>query len=142
VLHVQDGHLHLYPGDYDYYLGKHAQEVSAAHEPAVSSGSSAPVESNKDRKRREAEERQARSREKKEREQAVKKLEVRIQELEKRQHELVTALEDQSTYDNPAQALTLNRELSHVVEDLERANSEWETAATRVQELDGTESRP
>jgi ATP-binding cassette subfamily F protein 3 len=142
VLHVQDGHLHLYPGDYDYYLGKHAQEVTAAHEPAVSSGSSAPVESNKDRKRREAEERQARSREKKEREQAVKKLEVRIQELEKRQHELVTALEDQSTYDNPAQALTLNRELSHVVEDLEKANSEWETAATRVQELDGTESRP
>ena len=143
VLHVQDGHLHLYPGDYDYYLGKHTQEVSAAHEPAsATAGSSVPVESNKDRKRREAEERQARSREKKEREQAVKKLEVRIQELEKRQHELVTALEDQSTYDNPAQALTLNRELSHVVEDLERANSEWETAATRVQELDGTESRP
>ena len=139
VLHVQDGHLHLYPGDYDYYLGKHTQEVSAAHEPAsATAGSSVPVESNKDRKRREAEERQARSREKKEREQAVKKLEVRIQELEKRQHELVTALEDQSTYDNPAQALTLNRELSHVVEDLERANSEWETAATRVQELDGT----
>lgn len=139
VLHVQDGHLHLYPGDYDYYLGKHALEVTAAHTASpAAAGPAVAVESNKDRKRREAEERQARSREKKEREQAVKKLEVRIQELEKRQHELVTALEDQSTYDNPAQALALNRELSHVVDDLEKANSEWETAATRLQELGPT----
>ena len=137
VLHVQDGHLHLYHGDYDYYLDKHAREV-AARAPAAEAESAAPSgESNKDRKRREAEARQAKSREKREREQAVKKLESRIQELEKRQHELVTALEDQATYADAAKALSLNRELSHVVDDLEQANAEWETAASRLQELGG-----
>lgn len=136
VLHVQDGHLHLYHGNYDYYLDKHAREV-AARAPVAEVESVAPAgESNKDRKRREAEARQAKSRARKEHEQAVKRVEARIQELEKRQHELVTALEDQATYANPAQALALNRELSHVVDDLEQANAEWEAAATRLQELD------
>ena len=137
VLHVQDGHLHLYHGDYEYYLGKHAAElaVRAPVAQVASSNREAAGETPKERKRREAEERQARSREKKEREQAVKKLEFRIQELEKRQHELVSALEDQGTYSDPAKALALNRELSAVVDDLEKANAEWETAATRAQEL-------
>ncbi len=135
VLHVQDGHLHLYHGDYDYYLDKHAREV-AARAPAVAAEPAAPAgETNKERKRREAEARQARSREKREREQVVRKLEAHIQDLEKRQHELVTALEDQATYANPAQALALNRELSHVVEDLEQANAEWESAAVKLQEF-------
>ncbi len=138
VLHVQDGHLHLYHGDYDYYLGKHASELAA--KAPVARASSAVEDSGeetpKERKRREAEARQAKSREKKEREQAVKKLEFRIQVLEKRQHELVTALEDQATYADAAKALSLNRELSTVVEDLETANSEWEAAASRLQELD------
>ena len=137
VLHVQDGHLHLYPGDYGYYLDKHAAEV-AASAPAkaiTADGEVSSGETSKERKRREAEARQARSREKKEREQAVKKLEFRIQNLEKRQHEIVTALEDQATYNDAARALALNRELSTVVEDLEKANSEWETAATFLQQL-------
>ena len=65
----------------------------------------------------------------------IKHLESRIQELERRQHELVTALEDQATYADAGRAVALNRELAAVVEDLEKANSEWEIAATRVQEL-------
>ena len=137
VLHVQDGHLHLYHGDYDYYLGKHASELAA--KAPVARASSAVEDSGeetpKERKRREAEARQAKSREKKEREQAVKKLEFRIQVLEKRQHELVTALEDQATYADAAKALSLNRELSAVVDELEKINSEWELAAVKLQEI-------
>ncbi len=139
VLHVQDGHLHLYHGNYDYYLTKHASEL-AARAPAPRAAlvvDDAPAgETTKERKRREAEARQSKSREKRDREQAVKKLEWRIQELERRQHELVAALEDQATYENAAQALSLNRELSAVVEELERVNSEWETAATQLQGAD------
>jgi ATP-binding cassette subfamily F protein 3 len=42
VLHVQDGHLHLYPGDYDYYLDKHTRRCGARAPMAAVAEEAAP----------------------------------------------------------------------------------------------------
>lgn len=137
VLHVQDGRLTPYPGDYDYYLHKHAGASSPGTDAPTAEPAGPPGETARERKRREAEVRQARSRLRRERETAVRALEERIHELERRQGELVVELEAPATYESPARALALNRELTDVVDELAVATEEWASAASQLQEIAG-----
>src|SRR5262249_11724584 len=97
-----------------------------------------PSRDRKDQKRQEAEQRQARSRQRKAQQEIVRRLELEIAELERRQTELTADLEKAETYEKPGAALQVNRDLSAVMEDLERLTGEWEQAASKLAELDTT----
>jgi ATP-binding cassette subfamily F protein 3 len=142
VLHVDAGQLTPYHGDYQYYLDKTAAASARA---ALTAGgkeaapAAVPADDKRarlrDQKRLEAEARQARSRERRARQQVVDELEKEIARLEQRQKELTAELENPDTYQQPGRAVAVNRELSHVTDDLAEATAKWEQAAAKLGEL-------
>jgi ATP-binding cassette subfamily F protein 3 len=144
VVHVQNGQLTHYPGDYQYYLEKTnanseraaltAGATTLAPEQAVPANR--PSVERKEQKRLEAEQRQARSRHRKGQQQIVHRLEQQIQTLEERQRQLTAELEKPETYETPGRAQQINRELMSVQRELEVLTPEWETAATKLSEMD------
>ncbi|MGD0057803.1 MAG: ABC-F family ATP-binding cassette domain-containing protein [Verrucomicrobiia bacterium] len=134
VLHVNNGHLTHYHGDYQYYLDKSAATAAQAVVP-VAPVVASPRTKAREQKRFEAEARQVRSRERRAQEQIVNHLEKEIARLEQAQRELATELEKPETYDKPGRAVAINRELSHITDDLARAVADWEQAASRLNEL-------
>jgi len=139
VLHVHSGKLTPYAGDYDYYLDKSKSTDARA---ALTSGLSdsrpkqaaAPAKTappaaaptakkatpNEIRKFREE----------------VGMSEKKVSELEAKQSEITGALEDPASYTDKGKFHHLNRELSAVVDQLTAANAAWETAATRLAEME------
>jgi ATP-binding cassette, subfamily F, member 3 len=147
VVHINGGQLTHYPGGYQYYLDKtKAKSARAALTSPGGNGamlgpngksqprnSTAPqMESRKDQKRLEAEQRQARSKGRKNQQQLVHTLEKEIQKLEARQTELAAELEKQETYQTPGRPQQLNRELVEVQHRLAEINPQWEKAATEL----------
>ncbi len=134
VLHVNNGQLTHYHGDYQYYLDKSAAVVAQAVFP-VAPVVDSPRTKAREQKRLEAEARQARSRERRAQEQIVGHLEKEIARLEQAQRALAAELEKPETYEKPGRAVAVNRKLTTVTEDLARAVAEWEQAASRLNEL-------
>ena len=138
VLHVHSGRLTPYAGDYDYYLEKSkAGDARAAltagftdgrpkqaAAPAKAAAPAAPAPKkptpNEIRKFREE----------------VGALEKKVSELEAKQAEITTALEDPASYADKGKFHHLNRELSAVVDQLTAATTAWETAATKLAEME------
>ncbi|PTY08492.1 ABC transporter ATP-binding protein [Opitutaceae bacterium EW11] len=148
VLHVHSGRLTPYAGNYDYYLEKsRATNERAAltagftdARPAQAQPAAAtPPSSSKTAEQRKSEAR-ARSNEIKKLRIEVGKLEQRVSELEGKQSELTAALEAPETYQEPGKAQHLNRELTAIVDQLTAATEEWETAATRLGNLERIDS--
>ena len=73
--------------------------------------------------------RQARARER----QAVAALEAEVTRLEERQKELAAELEKPETYADAGKAVAINRELSHVTDELIEATARWEQAAEQLE---------
>jgi len=138
VLHVHSGRLTPYFGDYDYFLEKSkATDARAALTagftdgrpkqaavPAKAAAPAAPISKkstpNEIRKFREE----------------VGALEKKVSELEAKQAEITTALEDPASYADKGKFHHLNRELSAVVDQLTVATTAWETAATKLAEME------
>jgi ATP-binding cassette, subfamily F, member 3 len=155
VVHVSAGQLTHYPGGYQYYLDKtKALSERAAltapgsglwgqplppHERAERDRNSEPIISRKEQKRLDAEQRQARSRERTAQQAAVRQIETEIHELEARQAELVIELEQPATYQKPGRAVALNREMTEIRARLAELNPAWESAATRLTEIEASE---
>jgi ATP-binding cassette subfamily F protein 3 len=134
VLHVHSGRLTPYSGDYDYYLEKSkASNARAAltagftdarpkqDKPAAASAPAA-------KKTNPAEIKKLRT--------EVGHLEEKVAQLETKQNELTTELEAPETYNSPGKAQHLNRELSVIVDQLATATKSWETAASKLAELE------
>jgi ATP-binding cassette, subfamily F, member 3 len=134
VLHVNNGLLTQYHGDYQYYLEKSAATSAPTVVPAVAKVDS-PRAKTREKKRSEAEARQARSRERQAQQHTVRELEKEIARLEQLQKEFTAELENPETYEKSGRAVAVNRELSAVTEDLARVNADWEQAAERLSEL-------
>jgi ATP-binding cassette, subfamily F, member 3 len=139
VLHVRDGVLTFYPGNYDYYLEKTQAESEQAG--LVAGEKSFEIESvrssasrNREQKRLEAEARQRRSRARKELETELSTLEERILGLEFRQKELAASLEQPAIYEAGVQVIQLNRELKSVTKELEALFAQWERLVDVAQE--------
>lgn len=149
VVHVQDGVLTAYPGDYQYYEDKTAAVRAMVEPPAprpettagsrTSSGSASAAQERRERKRLEAEQRQERSRVLREARQKVAGLEKEIAVLESRQVALTRELESPETYTQAGRAVEVNREMHEVVAAIERQTADWEAAATRLHELEAAE---
>ncbi len=148
VVHIRDGHLTHYPGDYQYYLDKtaaqHAAIASAAQAAASAPAASprraaAPLSqppSRKEEKRLAAEARQAQSRVRRAQRDRVQARETEIATLEDRQAELTALLEQPDTYADSRRMVDINLELKDVLARLERLTPEWEAAATKLAELE------
>jgi ATP-binding cassette subfamily F protein 3 len=152
VVRVSGGQLTHFGGGYQYYLDKTAatsERAALTSDGREAMGNSTPTPAReqgrngtrpsadrKEQKRLEAGQRQARSRERKAQQQIVHRLEKEIAELEARQVELTAELEKPETYEKSGAALQINRELTHVMEDLKRLTVEWEQAASKLAELD------
>ena len=135
VLHVNNGRLTHYHGDYQYYLEKSAAIAAQAASSIVTPVAESARAKSRVQKRSEAEARQVRSRERRAQEQTVGELEKEIARLEHKQKELTAELEKSETYEKPGRAVAVNRELTTVTEDLGRAIADWEQAAARLAEL-------
>jgi ATP-binding cassette subfamily F protein 3 len=146
VVHVQDGVLTYYPGDYQYYLDKtaaaRAAQAAATLErfPTAIAQPPKPADLRKAARRLRAEQRQARSRARRAAAEEVTRLETRIAETEHRQTALTAQLQDPATYADSRLAVQINRDMQQVVDDLARLTAEWETAATRLHELDAEDA--
>ena len=143
VIHVKDGRLTPYSGDYQYYIDKTAplRAAEAAAKIAAEqyqSRAGKPSQDRKDQKRLEAQQRQARSRELKDQKQLVHRLEKEIAKLEARQHELTTELEKPETYAIGGRALQINMEIKDVVRETEQQTAAWETAANKLAKMEGS----
>jgi len=141
VLHVHSGRLTPYAGDYDYYLDKSkltdarfaltagftdarpkqaaAGAATPPSRPSTAAAAKKPTP-NEIRKFREE----------------VGLLEKKVSELETKQSEITAALEDPASYSDKGKFHHLNRELSTVVDQIATATAAWETAVTKLAEME------
>jgi ATP-binding cassette, subfamily F, member 3 len=137
VLHIRNGVLKFYPGDYDYYLEKSA----ASERTGLIAGEAHPKSErglrsdDREKKRLEAEERQARSRTKSALQKELSTLEQRILQLEGRQKELVGMLEDQQAAGSAQRAVAINQELRATISELTSLSPEWDRLVDATQSL-------
>jgi len=149
VLHINAGHLTPYAGDYEYYLEKSGSSSARAalvapgnaqplsnHQPQskVESASTAPkmgLKEIKAQRKAEAEIRKAANKERRELEKKIADVETEVVTLEADKKNLETALENSESHDK-GKSFQLNRELSQLLEKLERSNSRWERLTTEL----------
>jgi len=142
VVRVEHGRLTHYAGGYDYYLEKR-KEQSALTQNALLDVQTKQAPANptaaqlrREQRRQAAEERNARLRALREQRQRVNELEQQIFALEQRQTELTRSLEDPATYADSSKTVAINRELQELVQRLPELHSEWEAAATQLQQME------
>ena len=63
-------------------------------------------------------------------------MEKKVSELETKQSEITAALEDPASYADKGKFHHLNRELSTVVDQIATATAAWETAVTKLAEME------
>ena len=140
VLHVHSGRLTPYAGNYDYYLEKSCagdaraaltagftdarppQAAAARPRPESAKAPPRPPRSSPNEIRKFRED--------------VGQLERKVTELEARQAEITGALEAPETYADKGKFHHLNRELSTLVDQIAAATAAWESAATKLAELE------
>ena len=143
VVHVRHGVLTHYPGEYQYYVDRMAALAAAEAARALSEGSPKSAEparnTAREQKRAEAAQRQARYQERVVQRKLVKELEDEIAQLEQEQTDLTAELQDPKTYADSSRVVAINREVSEGRELLDQLTVEWESAATRLTELEADE---
>jgi ATP-binding cassette subfamily F protein 3 len=145
VLHISAGRLTYYPGDYQYYLDKSRASSERAAlvagdklrnaQPSQPQAETKPaalgMRETREQRRADAEKRKAESKAKRDQQKQAEALEMRIFALEGRQKEITAALEDPAAYDPGGAAVSLNRELMSITEELENVMAQWEGMAAR-----------
>ncbi len=153
VLHVNAGKVTPYAGNYDYYLeksgavsekaalvspgnaqpskptlGNHQPEKLAAAAPAAPKMGLKEI---KAQRKADAETRKAANKERRDLEKKIAETETEVVALEADKKRLEAALEDSESHDK-GKSFQLNRELSQLLEKLERSNSRWERLTTEL----------
>jgi ATP-binding cassette subfamily F protein 3 len=141
VVHVENGSVRHYPGDYSYYELKMAEReklLALQNAPSVSAQKPPTPTNSKEQKRLEAEQRQARSKERRSQQDLVKQLEKKIEQLEKRRSELTALLEDPATYQPGGGAPQISREVAELEEQIPALTAEWEAAAEKLVQMENS----
>jgi ATP-binding cassette subfamily F protein 3 len=139
VLHVRGGVLTSYPGNYDYYLEKTGAESAvvglvADPKPVATETTAESGPKAREQKRLEANARQQRFRVRQEVERDLAAIEKRILELEFRQKELTSFLEQPDRSRNSLRSVEAGRELTSVTQELEALSVQWERLVEIAQE--------
>jgi len=142
VLHINAGQLNPYAGDYDYYLGKsgagcdrRALVAPLGNHRPVEAPAAAParpkagIKEIRQQRRSEAGARKVMAAARRQAEARHAAIEAEIMALEARQRELTDILESAP---NDSSSFVLHRELSDVMEALEKANAEWSVNTDRL----------
>lgn len=114
-----------YIGDYDYYLEK-KEELTQKYAPATAAETEAKTVSDNKLSWQQQKEEQARQRK---RENELKKVEARIEELEKRDKEINETMVLPDVCTNVAECTKLSREQTAIAEELEELYEKWEELA-------------
>ena len=114
-----------YIGDYDYYLEK-KEELTQKYAPAAAAETEAKTVSDNKLSWQQQKEEQARQRK---RENELKKVEARIEELEKRDKEINETMVLPDVCTNVAECTKLSREQTAIAEELEELYEKWEELA-------------
>ena len=142
VIHIEQGELTAYSGDYDYYRYKEgADESSADDESADEQANDENGEdesgsvSKKERRRIRAKLRRERRDETESLREEIDAIEERIEEIEERQETLEEKLADPSTYGGDEDLEELNREFGQLDEELTELMMEWEQKGAELEEI-------
>lgn len=114
-----------YIGDYDYYLEK-KEELTQKYAPAAAAETETKAVSDNKLSWQQQKEEQARQRK---RENELKKVEARIEELEKRDKEINETMVLPDVCTNVAECTKLSREQTAIAEELEELYEKWEELA-------------
>jgi ATP-binding cassette subfamily F protein 3 len=136
VWEVKDGGVLPYPGNLDEWL-YHQQQLADAAGPTTSADGAreAPRGGERERRRIEAEARNARRRQEKPLRDAIQTAEERIAELERAAREATEALADPAIYDDFSRARVHVEAQKRAQAELERLYAEWERLSGELERL-------
>ena len=140
VLHVHSGRLTPYAGNYDYYLEKskatnERAALTAGFTDARPTQAAKPANLKSEISNVKSSAKPSPGEIRKFREQ-VGGLEKKVSELEAKQAEITAALEAPETYADKGKFHHLNRELSTIVDQINAATAELESAVTKLTEME------
>lgn len=140
VVHVENGSVRHYPGDYDYYLFKRGEEEKAVlkRNNLTATTEKESVRSKdqvKEKRRQEAEARQRKYKLKQTLEKKFTDIEHRIQILEKEEAALLAELEEEETYKKGNRVTEINMRMRAIHELLPALHQEWESIGLELSEL-------
>lgn len=135
VLRIEDGRLSVYPGDYDYYQWKRAQDTAPVEVTPDPSRSVSPRDVRKERKRREAEERNRQYRREKQLREEIERVERTLDELQLRQRGITQELQSPDTYKNGSYVADLNRQLADAQVSIDQLTRRWEDLSLELDAL-------
>jgi ATP-binding cassette, subfamily F, member 3 len=141
VVRVFQGQLVWFKGDYQYYLDKSSfnserEAIEAGGQPETAPEGERTADRLREQRRQLVAQQNERARRRRLQKSLVDKLEKEIHELEQRQGEITAQLQDPATYQKGQLIGSLNRELAELHDRLPALNTEWETAATLLAEIE------
>jgi ATP-binding cassette subfamily F protein 3 len=136
IIRVEQGQLTVYPGDYEYYQWRRAQDTSPDQETVTEPAESVSNRDvRKEQKRREAEERNQQYRRQKQLQDELAQIEQQLGVMQNRHEELSQQIQSPETYKNGTDIAKLNRQFSITQTTIEELNRRWEELAMRLEEM-------
>jgi len=131
VIEIRKGNIRSFSGGIDYYLHKREEqnikEKEEKKDPGIKS-----ITTKKDKKRIEAEKRQAKYNATRDLINEITQLEKKIELLEEKKGSLENTLTDPETYNDPKKAFSLNKEFKTISEELSGVMSKWENLSEEL----------
>ena len=135
VIEIRKGNIRSFSGGIDYYLHKREEQTIKEKEETKDSGIES-ITTKKDKKRIEAEKRQAKYNATKDLITEIAQLEKKIEVLEEKKGNLENALANPETYNNPKQAFSLNKEFQTISEELSKVMLKWENLSEELMNIE------
>jgi ATP-binding cassette subfamily F protein 3 len=139
VIHVEHGRLEDYPGDYEYYQWKRAQqaeEAAAASAPASTDADPMSADGRKERKRKEAELRKEKAAAMGSLKKDLAKVEEEIAKKEQEKAEVSQKLADPALYNQGAKAQEALKRHATLERELETHYARWEELSVKIEEVE------
>lgn len=137
IVEVKDQHAKVYEGDYTYYLNEKAKTTDTAVEaPVKQNETEMENPSDESTNKLSYQEQKQRDSQKRKLQREVKAAEAKIDQLEKQQEEIQTEMADPEIATNFDKLGPLQEQLTDIQTELDKANDDWETALTALDDFE------